>query len=66
MNGDTLRRKVLIERLKKMSYLTKQEQKLFPSIDVKAEFISLSSFGPMQGCYFDSEYLIAIEEYNGI
>jgi hypothetical protein len=57
VNDNVLHKKVLIERLTKMSYLIEEQQKIYKNIDVKREIVSLSGCEPMIGYYFDLEFL---------
>lgn len=61
-------RTVLIERMLKMSYLLKKDQKLYMNIDIFAEYRSLvlgynkDTYKPLLGYYVDSDFLNNILE----
>lgn len=60
--NNTQTRQILFEKLYKISYVIKKEQKKFRNIDVGKEILGLLRYGePMPGCYLDNEFIL---EYN--
>jgi hypothetical protein len=51
-------KKVLIEKMIKISYLIKKEQHLYKSIDLNKEYISLLQYGDLPGYYIDEEFIL--------
>ena len=51
-------RKVLVEKLTKLSYIIKKEQKLYKTIDVKEEMLELLIWGDLPGIYIDDEFYV--------
>ena len=63
LNENACHRKVLIERLKKMSYMFEIEQKEYKHIDVFEEYIGLGRQITPLGYYNDFEFLKRIKQY---
>jgi len=66
LNEDACHRKVLLEKLTKMSYLFDMEQKLYTNINVFEEYMNLGyelCSEPIFGYYNDSEFLKRIKQY---
>jgi len=64
LNEDVYHRKVLIEKLIKMSYMFEVEQKTFKHIDVFREYMGLGNYyEPINGYYNDSEFIKRIKQY---
>jgi len=64
LNENACHRKVIVEKLTKMSYLFEVEQKIFKQIDVFREYVRLGNYyEPINGYYNDSEFLKRIKQY---
>ena len=64
LNENACHRKVLVERLIKMSYMFEVEQKNFKQIDVFREYMRLGNYyEPINGYYNDSEFIKRIKQY---
>jgi len=67
LNENACHRTVLVEKLKKMSYLFEVEQKKYKNIDVFKEYMELCINGKTLfyeiGHYHDSEFLKRIKQY---
>lgn len=64
LNENVCHRKVLIEKLTKMSYMFEVEEKIFKQIDVFKEYVRLGNYyEPINGYYNDSEFIKRIKQY---